>query len=203
MNSPNLNIGANIKRYRKLRGFTQQELADKSNISRSYLADIENGRYNPSIETLGDIATALGTDVNALIDSVNDNVITVPVLGRIVAGIPVEAITDIIDYEEITKEMAGNGEYFALQIRGDSMEPKFSEGDVVIVRKQPYIESGDIAIVLINGEDATIKIVKKHETGIFLVSTNPSYSPKFFSNEEIEKLPVTILGKVVELRAKF
>ncbi len=203
MNSPNLNIGANIKRYRKLRGFTQQELADKSNISRSYLADIENGRYNPSIETLGDIATALGTDVNALIDSVNDNVITVPVLGRIVAGIPVEAITDIIDYEEITKEMAGNGEYFALQIRGDSMEPKFSEGDVVIVRKQPDIESGDIAIVLINGEDATIKKVKKHETGIFLISTNTNYAPKFFSCEDIEKLPITILGKVVELRAKF
>ena len=203
MNASDLNIGPNIKKYRKSKGFTQQELADRSSISRSYLGDIEGGRYNPSIGTLEDIANALDVKVNSLIDSSSSNAVTIPVLGRIAAGIPLEAITDIIDYEEIPEKMARCGEYFALEVKGDSMEPKFSEGDVVIVRKQPTIESGEIAIVIVNNEDATMKVVKKHDTGIFLVSTNPNYEPRFFTNEEVVNLPVKILGKVVELRAKF
>lgn len=203
-NSSSLNIGCNIKKYRKIRGYTQQELSERASISRSYLGDIEGGRYNPSIETLKDIADALNVDVSNLMgDGDIRKGVRIPVLGRIAAGIPIEAITDIIDFEEISDEMAKSGDYFALQIRGDSMEPKFSDGDVVIVRKQSTIESGEIAIVIINGEDATIKKVKKHDTGIYLIPTNTNYSPQFYTNEEIINLPLTILGKVVELRAKF
>ena len=83
------------------------------------------------------------------------------------------------------------------------MEPKFSEGDVVIVRKQPDVNSGDIAVVLVNGDDATIKKIKKRPEGVMLIPSNPNYEPMFYSNQEIEELPVVVLGKVVELRAKF
>lgn len=95
------------------------------------------------------------------------------------------------------------GEYFALQIRGNSMEPKFSAGDVVIVRKQSDVNSGDIAVVLVNGDDATIKKIKKRPDGVMLIPNNPEFEPMFYSNQEIEELPVVVLGKVVELRAKF
>ena len=129
--------------------------------------------------------------------------VKIPVLGLVRAGIPMDAVEYIIDYEEISEDMARQGEFFALQIKGDSMEPKISDGDVVIVRKQPDIESGETAIVLVNGDEATIKKVQKFTGGINLIPSNPTYDVMTFTNEQIEKLPVRILGKVVELRAKF
>ena len=83
------------------------------------------------------------------------------------------------------------------------MEPKFSEGDVVIVRQQDDAESGDIVIATVNGDEATCKRLRKYRDGIELVSSNPSYEPMFFSNTDIIQKPVRILGRVVELRAKF
>ena len=119
------------------------------------------------------------------------------------AGIPIEAVQEILDYEEITPEMAAQGEHFALQVTGNSMEPRFQEGDVVIVRRQPDVDDGNIAVVLVDGNDATVKTVRKHKNGISLVAMNPSYTPMFFTNDEILELPVSIIGKVVELRGKF
>ena len=129
--------------------------------------------------------------------------VRIPVLGRVVAGIPIEAVEEILDYEEITPELAATGEFFALKIRGHSMEPRMMEGDVVIVRRHD-VESGDVAIVLVNGNEATVKRVKKQEDGITLIANNISvYEPHYYSNKEIEELPVRILGKVVELRGKL
>lgn len=99
--------------------------------------------------------------------------------------------------------MAKTGEFFGLQIHGDSMEPRMCEGDVVIVRKQEDAESGDIVIAMVNGDDATCKRLRKYRDGIELISNNPSYEPMFFSNQEIQEKPVRIIGKVVELRGKF
>ena len=84
------------------------------------------------------------------------------------------------------------------------MEPRMMEGDVVIVRRQDDVDSGDVAIVLVNGDEATVKRVKKQEEGITLIATNTSvYEPHFYSNKEIAELPVRILGRVVELRGKM
>ena len=130
--------------------------------------------------------------------------ISVPVLGYVAAGIPIEAIEEIIDYEELDPvQFDQTFQYFALKIKGDSMMPRIQDGDVVIVRQQPDIETGDIAIVCINGDEATCKQIKKHSEGISLIPFNNSYEVKFYTNKEIEALPVTILGKVVELRGKF
>lgn len=109
--------------------------------------------------------------------------VRIPVLGRVVAGIPLEAITDIIDYEEIPAQMAKSGTYFALEVKGRSMEPTLHEGDVVIVRQQPEVGNGEIAIVLVNGDEATVKEVKEGPDGLTLIGHNVGvYSPHFYTN---------------------
>lgn len=202
-------IGERIKDARKSAGLTQLELAKKTDLSRSYIGDIEKDRYNPSVSTLQLIATATNTPLEDLLPSTKTasptgRGVRIPVLGRVVAGIPIEAVEEILDYEEITPELAASGEFFALKIRGHSMEPRMMEGDVVIVRRQDDVDSGDVAIVLVNGNEATVKRIKKQPEGITLIATNTSvYEPHFYSNKEIAELPVRILGRVVELRGKL
>ena len=129
--------------------------------------------------------------------------VSIKVVGRVSAGIPIDAIEDVIDTEEITEEMAKNGEYFGLKIKGDSMEPRICNGDVVIVRQQTDADPGDIVIALVNGDDAVCKKLAKYSYGIGLISLNSKYEPLVYTNEEILNKPVKILGKVVELRGKF
>ena len=129
--------------------------------------------------------------------------IIINILGRVAAGIPINAVEEIIDTEEITEELARTGSFFGLKIKGDSMTPNICDGDIVIVRQQDDAESGDIVIATINGDEATCKRLRKYKQGIELISNNPSYEPFEFSNEEILNKPVKIIGKVVELRRKF
>lgn len=202
-------IGERIKDARKSAGLTQLELAKKTELSRSYIGDIEKDRYNPSVSTLQLIATATNTPLENLLPSSKTPSSTgrgvrIPVLGRVVAGVPIDAVQEVLDYEEITPEMAATGEYFALQVKGASMEPTLRNGDIVIVKKQPTVDSGDIAIVLVNGNDATVKEIKESPAGITLIGHNAAiYTPQFYSNKEIQNMPVQIIGKVVEMRRKF
>ncbi len=128
---------------------------------------------------------------------------TINILDRVAVGIPLEAIEEIIDTEEISKNLAQTGNFGGLQIHGDSIEPRICNGDVVIIRQQGDAESGDVVIALINGDDATCKRLRKYRDGIELISNNPTYQPMFFSNEEISSKPVRIIGRIVELRGKF
>ena len=201
-----------LKSLRSSHGLTQEELSKNLKISRSTIGMYESGARQPDFETLELIADYFNVDTDYLLGRTNKTTyiptpsrkgIVINVLGRVADRIPLEAIEDIIDTEEISEEMAKTGEFFGLQINGDSMEPKFSKGDVVIVRKQNDAESGDIVIAMVNGDDATCKRLKKYQEGIALISTNPAYDPIYFSNKEIEEKPVRIIGKVVELRAKF
>lgn len=127
----------------------------------------------------------------------------IPVLGDVAAGVPIEAVEDILDYEEISNVMAKTGEYFGLRIKGDSMSPRIVEGDVVIVRQQNYADNGDLVIVLVNGDSATCKRLMKYKDGISLISFNPAYEPMTFSKDEIINKPIKIIGKVVENRQKY
>lgn len=206
-------IGKNIRYLRNKRNYSQEDLA-KALGYKSYttITKWESGVSEPTLKMTNQIADFFKISVNDLcykdleLDTIkpfSKRGVTINVLGRVAAGIPIEAVEDIIDTEEITEDMARTGSFFGLQIHGDSMEPKFSEGDVVIVRQQNDAESGDIVIATVNGDNATCKRLKKYETGIALLSTNPDYDPMIFTNEEIENKPVRILGKVVELRAKF
>lgn len=193
------NIGKRIKKYRTLKNYSQRKLATLCKISNSSISRIESGIIMPEIETLQTIAKALGVKPSDLLDSPNK----IPVLGSIPAGIPLEAIEDILDYEEITPELAIKGEFFGLKVKGNSMSPQIADGDIVIVRKQDTCENNEIAVVLINGYEATLKIVQKSPIGITLRGYNPAFEPKFYSNEEIESLPIKILGVVYEQRRSW
>lgn len=132
----------------------------------------------------------------------------IPILSEVKAGIPQEAIEEIdwddVDaWEEIPLTLARTGAFFALRIKGDSMSPRILEGDVVIVKQQPDAESGDIVIAKVNGNNACCKKLIKNKNGITLQSLNPNYAPMYFDKQEMEETPVTIVGKVVELRGKF
>jgi SOS-response transcriptional repressors (RecA-mediated autopeptidases) len=205
-------LAKNIRFLRKEKSMSQDTLAEILNYkSYTTIQKWEMGTSEPPLKIVGKLAEMFNVDIDELTNSDLSNPMSkdtsrgtwINVYGRVAAGLPLEAIEDIIDTEEISTEMARSGEHFGLQIKGDSMEPKISEGDNVIVRKQDDAESGDTVIALVNGHDAFCKRLMKYESGISLISTNPIYEPKHYTNEEIEKLPVNILGKVVELRAKF
>lgn len=210
-----MHIGENIKYLRTQRGYSQEELA-KALGYKSYttITKWESGVSEPTLKMTNEIAHFFNVSVNDLcythLGSPSKSAkvthrkgVVINVYGRVAAGIPLEMIEDIIDTEEIPEELAKTGSFFGLQIHGDSMEPKMSDGDIVIVRQQDDAETGDTVIATVNGTDATCKRLKKYRDGIELIATNPSYEPMFFSNEEIESKPVRIIGRVVELRAKF
>ncbi len=188
-----------------LNGTKPNPVAKELGISSGAVTKWKSGSI-PHHTTIKKIADYFGVTVDYLLGkniNNNQNRILVPVLGRVAAGVPIEAIEYIEDYEELNKDEFGDGEYFGLTIHGDSMEPRMTEGDVVIVKQQCDVNNGETAIVIVNGSDATCKKIKKTPEGIFLISTNPAYDPKFYSNKEINELPIIIKGKVVELRAKY
>lgn len=125
----------------------------------------------------------------------------IKVLGKVPAGIPIEAVECVIDEIDISKEMAEDEyEYLGLLVSGDSMYPEYLDGDIVIIRKQSTAETGDDVVAYVNGYDATLKRLQRMTGGIRLKALNPQYESKFYSNEDIKNLPVSILGVVVEMR---
>lgn len=204
----------NIRKYRKKIGIKQTELCKMIGVSQGALSGWETGRYEPDIKSLDTMAKLFGVSVDELLGREEQYLRFdpshnwIPVLGNVAAGIPMEAIEDFDcddpdAWEQIDDSMARNGKHIALRINGDSMEPRMKKGDVVIVRLQETIENGEIAVVSVNGDDATCKKIKKTPQGLTLISLNPAYAPMFYTAEECAELPVAILGKVVELRAKF
>ena len=197
---------ANIRKLRKQAGMSQQELANALNVHQTAVSQWETSRTAPDIETLAHMAQLFDTSIDEITGRPSpqkEKGVKIPVYGNVAAGIPIEAITDIEDYEEIPEHWLDSGEYIALRIKGDSMEPKISNGDIVIVKLQSTAETGDTVIALVNGDEATCKKIKIRPEGIMLISTNQAYEPMFYSNKEIEELPVRILGVVIELRSKF
>lgn len=180
-------------------------VADELGISRSTVTHWKRGSM-PTNSTISRLAHYFGVDPHEFGAETSPDAVRVPVLGSVPAGVPLEAIEDITDWEEIPISMtAGGKEFFALKVKGDSMWYKFVEGDTVIVRKTPTCKSGDICVVFVNGYDATLKEVRIDEftKTLSLIPANPNYPPKTFTAEEVAQLPVTIAGVVVELRRKI
>lgn len=195
-----------IKTLRKAKKLSQTALASKLHVDTSAVSQWETEKTNPSFETAVKLASFFGVSVEYMmgLDAPgSDKAARIPVLGRVPAGIPFEAIEDVLDWEEIPAEQAKRGEYFALKVKGDSMEPRIYDGDVLIVRKQSTAESGNVVIALVNGDDATVKRFKRLEHGIMLLPNNPAYEPMVFTDEDVQKLPVEIIGVVVECRQKY
>lgn len=203
-----MRIGELVKDYRKKYDLTMQEFAERADLSKSYISMLEKGKHPqnnreivPSLDTLYKIAKAMNLTIDELTKILDDNQLVavnqsqarpprrafrVPVLGRVAAGIPIEVIEEVVDWEDLPEDEFKDvpESYFGLKIKGDSMTPRICDGDTVIVHQQPDAESGEIVIAMVNGDDAVCKRLKKYADSIALISTNPSYEPLTFSAEE-------------------
>lgn len=207
MSLTNEELGTLLKELREQLNYSTYDVNNLADISQSYLSLMENGKRKPSAIILKKLAKVYNVDYLDLyekagyIDLIEDikkpkiKTIKIPVLGYVRAGIPIEAVEEIIGEEEIPEEwLKGGNEYFGLTIKGDSMFPFFIEGDTIIVKKQNTCENGEIAVVLVNGNDATVKEVKKTEDGISLIPYNRMYPPMDYTNEDIVNMPIAIVG---------
>lgn len=195
-----------IRMLRTSQEMKQSDLAMQLKVGQNTISNWENDRTEPDTASLQKMALIFGCSIDYLLGhdaARSQEGCRIPVLGDVAAGIPIEAITDIVDYEDIDAAMAATGDFFGLRIKGSSMEPRMRDGDVVIVRKQDDAETGDTAVVLVNGDSATVKKIKKGPDGIQLIPTNPAYDPIYYTAADIASLPVRIIGRVVELRAKY
>lgn len=200
---------AMLRILRKQRGISMKKLGEAVGVAESTISQYETGKREADYEMLLRLSEYFNVSIDYLLrgDSVTPSPvqggIRIPVLGRIPAGVPLEAIEDVIDWEDLSGDMTRGGkQYFALQIKGDSMEPEYLDGDVIIVLKQESAETGEDVVVMVNGYDATFKRLSKVEDGIILRPINPKYDPLHFSAEDVRGLPVKVLGICIELRRK-
>jgi len=212
-------LGKRIELERTRLGLNQIELARKLNLSSSAsISQYESGDRMPSDDIKLKMAEIFDCSVDYLLGKTNSRKSTsssavVLVYGTIPAGIPMEMIENILDTEEIDANMLKGGkEYFGLKVNGNSMYPDYLDGDTIILEKVDDCESGQDCVVMVNGNDGTFKKVIKDEVKqtVKLQPINTAldndgnflYEPITFTKEQIEKLPVRIIGKVVELRRK-
>lgn len=199
-------MAKNIRRLMDEKGVSRRELCNLLGFKYSTVTDWLNAEKYPRIDKIEMMANFFGVNKADLVEPFNEHPATnsyvhIPVLGAIPAGIPSEAIESVLDYEDIPADMAKHGSFYGLIARGHSMEPTINDGDVVIIRQQPTVESGKIAVVKLNGNEATLKEVKITDEGIFIIGHNRSaFEPMFLTHEQAKSLPLRILGKAVELR---
>ena len=189
------NVGRRIAELRRERGYNQEQLAEMAMISRITLARYETGTIEPGAFAVSRIADALNVSTDEIlcrteklppfISLVKSNV---PIIGEIACGERITAEQNTDGYADLPDGVTAD---FALRCKGDSMEPTFMQGDLVLIRQQPEVQNGQIAAVGIDGE-ATLKRFYRNETGVVLVADNPAYAPQTFSPEQI-----TIYGLAV------
>ncbi len=211
-----MTVGERIKILREEKEISQEKLANMLGYkSKTSIFKIEKNITDLPLSKVQEFAKVLNVSTAYLMgwedEELPKNAIPVrptknliPVLGRIAAGEPIYAEENIIDYIAVAEEVTRYGDHFALEVKGDSMLPTIKDGDYVIIKKQFDLESGEIGAIAINGNDVTLKKLIKQENGILIVANNPSvFESKFYTNKEVEKLPITILGKAIEVRSKL
>ena len=210
-------LNNNIKYLRSIRGMSQQDLADKAGIDRSTISRIENNEITTTVDNAIKIsevlkipmADLLGRDLrfdNVEIIDMDSNTIKIPVFGTIKADIPIESQTDITEYVGIPKDWTTGGKkFYGIKISGDSMFPKYDEGDIVIFEytNDMSIVNGKDCAIMINGTESTFKKVLLNEQGIVLQSYNTAYDIMMYSKEQVKQLPIKIVGIAREKRTKL
>jgi repressor LexA len=211
-----------IKSLRLQHNLTQNDLAEKIKVNKQTISQYERGVRRPDFDTLNELCDFFNVSSDFLLgksdvtvrlldmDSLsllsdNDRIslgkYRIPVVATVAAGEPIfseESILEWIDYDKDPR-----GEVFGLRIKGDSMIPRISDGDTIVVDKSAVWEDGDIVVVTVNGNDGTCKRIRKYKDGISLISLNPSYEPMFFTKSQVEELPVRVVGRVMESRSRF
>ena len=198
-----------IRTFRLAKGLSQEQLGELVGVQKAAINKYEKGRVvNIPRTTLKKLADALHVAPVDLLDDTefspdsNTKSNRIKVYGSVPAGIPIEAVEDIVDWEDVPQEWIYRGDrYIGLKVKGDSMYPKYIEDDTVIVKLQPDCECGQDAVVYVNGYEATLKKVVKQQDGIMLQPLNPEYTPKFYPYGP-EEPEINVLGIVVEIRRK-
>lgn len=196
----------NLNYYLTINKKTRAEACKDLEIPYSTFTDWCNANIYPRIDKIELLANYFDIKKSDLVenkektDKLGNPVVEIPILGTVKAGYDYLAQENWIGTIDIDKKLADGGEFFALKVKGDSMAPIFIEGDTVILRKQNDCENNQVAVVIINGDEGTLKKVKKTDDGIILQAYNPIYSPVFYTNKEIKEMPVVIAGVFQELR---
>lgn len=200
---------------RKREHLSQQDLANETGLKRSAISMYETGQREPDFETLEIFADFFNVNMDTLLGKADNKIPDckslppeaihidlssyhrIPILGRISAGLPLYADEHIEGYT--LTELNGGAEYFGLRVHGDSMNAlRINDGDIIIVRRQEEVEQGEIAVVLVDEEDATVKRFYCSDTTVTLMpqSTNPEHKPQMY---DLSKTVIRVLGKVVKV----
>ena len=201
-------FGTRLKLLRESKGLRQEDIGALFGFGKSTISQWESGGREPDYSIIVKLADyfqvstdyLLGRDIPTLLPEsfALDEDIPVPILGSAPCGPSSTAIQEILGYVYIDKQTAEQGEYFALYAKGDSMVPTINPGNIVLVRKQPAVDNGQVAVVLLDKEEACIKRVFCNEGNCVLQSDNQKYQPKIVKQEE-----VLILGRVMEVRKRI
>lgn len=221
-------IGKVIHDLRLAKGMTLEEVGNIVGVGKSTVRKWETGMIaNMKRDKISKLARALGISSSVLMEwddkekvppkdpeprdpnkrpacfDVFVDAYAIPLLGRVAAGCPLYDEGNIIGKVYVSPDLHDADELYALTVKGDSMIPRIHDGDVLIVKHQDDADSGQLVVVQINGNEGVVKKLQKYRDGIALVSLNPAYEPMHFSNDEIESLPVRVVGKVLEVRSKI
>lgn len=202
-------LANNIKYYRKLNNLTQKELANKLKIKPTAISAWELGRNKPLMDNIEKMATLFDVSKSQLLGDdfkpnnttqVSSSTVDIPVLGEIACGEPIDAEENIAEYRSVAKDRLPSGKVFYLQAKGNSMEPRIPNGSYVLCREQPDVENGEIAAVLVNGdEEATLKKVIKQNNMILLQALNEEYAPYIVNTDN----PARIIGKATRVETEL
>lgn len=200
----------NLKYYMEINNKTRYDICKDLNIPYTTFAEWYNGKIYPRIDKIEMLANYFNIKKSDLIeeklktDVLGNPIVSIPLLGSVKAGYDYLAQENWIGTVDVETSLVGDGkDFFALKVKGDSMAPVFLEEDIVIVKKQNDCENNEFAIVIINGDEGTLKKIKKTDNGIILQPLNPAYGPVMYTKEEMETIPVLIAGIVKQLKREF
>ena len=207
----------NIKYVREKRGLSQSKLAEMIDVNQTTIARWEDENRIPTIDKAIQVSNILNIPLDILVGknlqfdnvepvNIDSNIIKIPVFGTIKAGIPIESQSDIIEYVEIPKIWTRGGKkFYGLKISGDSMFPKYNEDDIVIFEQNDdtTLYHGKDVAIMINGTESTFKKLLVNEQGIVLQPYNTGYDIMMFSKEDVENLPIKVVGKKKKKRTKI
>ena len=199
----------NLKYYMQINDKNRYDICRDLNFAYTTFAEWYNAKIYPRIDKIEMLANYFNIKKSDLIenrektDKLGNLVVEVPLLGIVKAGYDYLAQENWKGTIDVDKKLAEGSELFALEVKGDSMSPVLIENDIVIVKKQNDFENGDIVVAIINGDEATIKKGKKSDAGILLQPFNQNYEPLLFTYDEMETIPVRIIGIVKQLKREF
>lgn len=222
-----MTLGDIIKQYRHEKNLSMDAFAERSGISKSYISMLEKNEnprtklpITPTTKTLESVSFAMGITVLELLDKINErttkklsdridmipvgSTVSVRVVGTVRAGYGGLAFESDMGLESVSESsIAGYNinDFFYLRVKGDSMEPRLYENDLVLVRAQSSVDSGSYAVVTIDDEEGVVKIVQYDDTSITLISQNHNYPPRVFRGADVKR--IRVIGKVIESKSKF